>query len=329
MPEKFMVLYSETPVTGPPATRGGRTAQPRIAAREPKISVEALTKKQATEIRRDPNVKAIAGVLPMKLIKPVKKGSKVTTSSVKNTWGIEAMGAHTSPFTGSGIRVAVLDTGIDDKHPVFEGVNLIKKDFTGEGHGDVNGHGTHCAGTIFGRDFKGTRIGVARGINTAIIGKVFGEEGGGDSKMLIDAIQWAVQEEANIISMSLGIDFPGYVKELQSAGYPTELAASKALEEYRNNVLLFAQLTKLIQLQSDSELTQPVIIIAAAGNESRRDESPDFEIGVSPPAVSEGILSVAALGKKSNKWIVADFSNTGAFISGPGVDILSAEPVVD
>ena len=51
---------------------------------------------------------------------------------------------------------------------------------------------------------------------------------------------------------------------------------------------------------------------------------PDFEIGVSPPAVSEGILSVAALGKKSSKWTIADFSNTGAFISGPGVDILSA-----
>ena len=323
MSEKFMVLYSETPVSRSPVSRS-RSARPRLVEREPKVSVEALSKKQVTDIRRDPNVKAVAGVLPMKLIKPVKKGSKVTTSAIKNTWGIEAMGAHTSPFTGSGIRVAVLDTGIDDKHPAFAGVNLIKKDFTGEGNGDVHGHGTHCAGIIFGHDFNGTRIGVARGITTALIGKVLGENGGGDSKMLIDAIQWAVAQGVNIISMSLGIDFPGYVKELQSSGYPTELAASKALEEYRNNVLLFAQLTKLLQLQSDTEITQPVMIIAAAGNESRRDESPDFEIGVSPPAVSEGILSVAALGKKSSKWTIADFSNTGAFISGPGVDILSA-----
>ena len=84
------------------------------------------------------------------------------------------MGADTSSCTGNGIVVAVLDTGIDASHPAFAGVEVIQKDFTGEGDGDQHGHGTHCAGTIFGRNVNGTRIGVAMGVKKALIGKVLG-----------------------------------------------------------------------------------------------------------------------------------------------------------
>jgi subtilisin family serine protease len=73
-------------------------------------------------------------------------------------------------------------------------------------------------------------------------------------------------------------------------------------------------------------MAQPTLLVAAAGNESRRDQSADFEIAVSPPAVSEGIISVAALGRAAGGLVVAPFSNTGARISGPGVDIVSARP---
>ena len=66
------------------------------------------------------------------------------------------------------------------------------------------------------------------------------------------------------------------------------------------------------------------MIVAAAGNESRRDENPDFEIAVSPPAVAEGVVSVAALGEGDQGLTVAPFSNTGANVSGPGVRIVSA-----
>ena len=87
-----------------------------------------------------------------------------------------------STWTGEGVTVAVLDTGIDSKHPAFAGVDIVEKDFTGTGNGDRQGHGTHCAGTIFGRDVDGKRIGVARGVKRALIGKVLGDEGGGDSE---------------------------------------------------------------------------------------------------------------------------------------------------
>jgi subtilisin family serine protease len=47
--------------------------------------------------------------------------------------GLVAVGAQTSPFTGQGVTVAILDTGIDETHPAFQGKTMAKKDFTGEG----------------------------------------------------------------------------------------------------------------------------------------------------------------------------------------------------
>jgi subtilisin family serine protease len=236
---------------------------------------------------------------------------------------VKAVGADTSPHTGNGIVVAVLDTGIDKNHPAFSGAQIIEKDFSGEGNGDQHGHGTHCAGTIFGRTTGGKRIGVAPGVPKALIGKVLGNQGG-SSEAIVSAIQWAVENGAIVISMSLGIDFPGLVKQLQDQGFPPELATSRALEGYRANVQLFERVASLLRAQG--AFGQASVIIAAAGNESQRNVNPEFEIAVSPPAVAEGIISVAALGQGPQGLNVAYFSNTGANVSGPGVNILSAKP---
>jgi subtilisin family serine protease len=218
---------------------------------------------------------------------------------------------------------AVLDTGIDPAHPAFAGVELECRNFTDAGPDDEDGHGTHCAGTIFGRPVNGTRIGVATGVKKALIGKVLGGNGGG-SDVIMQAIQWAVNGGATVVSMSLGIDFPGYVSALTRRGVPTDLATSMALEGYRANVLLFEKLASLIKAQG--AFMQASLLIAAAGNESRRSENPDYEVSVSPPAVADGIVSVAALGQGSNGFTIAPFSNIGARVSGPGVGIVSAEP---
>jgi subtilisin family serine protease len=269
------------------------------------------------------DVLAVAPVIPMKLIAPTEVQNTIHPTADGVAWGVRAVGADTSRFSGDGIVVAVLDTGIDASHPAFSGVNVIQKDFTGEGDGDQNGHGTHCAGTIFGRTTSNTRIGVAPGVKKVLIGKVLGTQGG-SSDEIVNAIQWAVQNGANVISMSLGIDFPGLVEHLQTNfGFPPALATSRALEGYRANVQLFEKLASLIRAQG--AFGQATVIVAAAGNESRRDDNPDFEIGVSPPAVSDGIISVAALGESAQGLTVAPFSNTGANVSGPGVKIVSAK----
>lgn len=286
------------------------------------VEIADIDRRELADVRREPNVVAVAPAVPMKLVEPVDVAEVAAPSAAGTAWGITAVGADTSPFTGAGIVAAVLDTGIDKMHAAFSGMTLIEKDFSGEGDGDTHGHGTHCAGTIFGRDTNGSRIGVARGVETALIGKVLGA-GGGSSDGIVNAIQWAVQNGAHVLSMSLGIDFPGLVAELIGQGLPPALATSRALEGYRANVMLFERLASLVQVQGT--FLQPTLIVAAAGNESERDTNPNFEIAVSPPAVSEGIISVAALAKGNGGFTIASFSNTGADVSGPGVGVLSAK----
>lgn len=325
MKEKHIILSAAHAPTrdqflGPFFT--ARAAEPVIA--DILVEVDDLERREIPALTRNADVFAVAPAIPMKLITPVEVQIREEPIEEEVTWGVQAVGADTSPFSGEGIIVAVLDTGIDASHPAFAGVEIIEKDFTGEGNGDENGHGTHCAGTIFGRDVDGTRIGVAPGVKKALIGKVLGAQGGGSSEQIINAIQWAVENGANVISMSLGIDFPGYVKRLQDAGFPPELAASRALEGYRANVQLFERLASLIRARG--AFSQATVIVAAAGNESQRDVNPDFEIAVSPPAVAEGLVSVAALGRGDQGLTIAWFSNTFANVSAPGVGILSAEP---
>jgi subtilisin family serine protease len=144
-----------------------------------KVEVEELDPRRARQMARRPDVLAVARVVPMKLIKPVALDVTADPAATAVTWGVKAVRADTSPFTGDGIVVAVLDTGIDPSHPAFTGVQLERRNFTGESDDDQDNHGTHCAGTIFGRAVNGTRIGVAPGAKKAMIGKVLGEGGGG------------------------------------------------------------------------------------------------------------------------------------------------------
>jgi subtilisin family serine protease len=145
---------------------------------------------------------------------------------------------------------------------------------------------------------------------------------GGSSDQIAQAIQWAVNGGAHVISMSLGIDFPGYAKQLLDQGVPAQLCTSLALEGYRSNILLFERLASFIAARG--LMAEPTLLVAAAGNESRRDEQDDFAIGVSPPAVADDIVSVAALGQSNEGLQIASFSNRGARISAPGIDIVSA-----
>ncbi len=321
MKEKHVILRSLGGATRD-LFRGSSATALETAAAGLSVEVEEIDRNKISALTRNQDVLAVAPVVPMKLIEPVEVSVAAPASPAAIAWGIQAVGADSSPFDGAGVIAAVLDTGIDAGHPAFSGVDIVQKDFTGEGDGDKNGHGTHCAGTVFGRTTDGTRIGVAPGLTKALIGKVLGESGG-SSESIVSAIQWAVDNGANVVSMSLGIDFPGLVERLVRQGFPPALATSRALEGYRLNVQLFERLASLVQARG--AFSEATVIVAAAGNESRRDADPNFEIAVSPPAVSDGIISVAALGQSPQGLTVASFSNTGANVSGPGVGIVSAK----
>ncbi len=315
--KKYVVLRSRAAVVPAAENLGLEGLGPEPSTLE--IDEAELSLAERNDLRRDPRTRAVAESMPMKLIAPTES-EPVTAMADSVTWGVKAVGADESSFSGDGITVAVLDTGIDPNHPAFGGVTLARRNFTDEGDDDLNGHGTHCAGTIFGREVDGLRIGVAPGIRRALIGKVLGA-GGGSSASIARAIQWAVNEGAHVVSMSLGIDFPGFVQRLvEERNMRIEPATSLALEAYRANINLFSELASFVRAQG--AFNQGSVIIAASGNESDR---PDFEIAVAPPAAGTGVIAVGALGEAAGGLRVADFSNSQVNVSGPGVRIVSAK----
>lgn len=287
---------------------------------DPEISTASLSANDLRDATRDPSILGIARSMPTRLIEPLK-GNAVASGSP--TWGVVAIGADQSPADGAGVTCCILDTGIDKNHPAFVGVNLIEKDFSGSGNGDQQGHGTHCAGTVFGRDVDNTRIGVATGVTDALIGKVLGNDGSGGSEMLFDGMMWASRNNAQVISMSLGFDFPGMVERLTDGGWPVNIATNAALEGYRMNIRMFDQIMALIKARA--AFNGGSIVVAATGNESDRENDPSFEVSASVPAAAQGIISVGAVGESPAGLVVAGFSNTNPVLAGPGVDILSAK----
>src|SRR4029453_3731314 len=319
---------------------GGAAALDEKAPSEPRVEVEELAKDDVRVLARDPQVRALAPVMPTRLVRPGGEGAAEAAPTAWGTgrvgpvgegnpgaatpaWGIGAVGADSSSRTGADVVVAVLDTGIDAGHPAFTGVTRVEQDFTGSGNGDRVGHGTHCAGTVLGRDVDGTRIGVARGVGRALIGKVLGDNGRGSSEAMLQGLQWAVQNGARVVSISIELDFPRFVKDQVDAGVPADLATSRALEAYRANLRMFDTLLQMIR--SLEPFGTGCVVVGAAGNGSRRETDPNFEIGVELPAAADGVVSVAALAQSLQGLAIAPFSNTFAQISGPGVAILSAK----
>lgn len=305
------------PIGGPVRPPGG-AAPP--APPEPRLDVERLEPRELHDIARDPEVAAISPPMPIRLIRPFDAEGEADTD---DAWGIPAVGADLSAYTGQGVVVSVLDTGIDASHAAFQGVTLVQEDFSGSGNGDVDGHGSHCAGTIFGRDVDGCRIGVAPGIELALIGKVLADDGTGSSEMIFRGIRWAAEEGAHVISMSLGFDFPGLVAQLTEEDWPVDLATSLALEAYRGNLRMFDALMGMVRARE--VFGSGTVVVAAAGNESKRNEHPDYEIAASLPAAAEGVVSVGALAQDGAMFAVAPFSNTFPQVSAPGVGIRSVK----
>ena len=221
---------------------------------------------------------------------------------VEMEWGLKAIGINNTQYTGKGVDICILDTGLDAAHPDFTGRIIEGKSFIQgeEWDKDPNGHGTHCAGVACGnvRNDNGNRYGIATESNLKI-GKVLSDSGKGTTSSIIDAIDWAITKKFRIISMSLAS--PAGINEPPSLLFET--VGKRALE---NNVL----------------------IIAAAGNDSNR---PSLPRPVSVPANSVSIMAVAAI---DSQMRIARFSNAGINaatggninVCAPGVDILSAYP---
>jgi subtilisin family serine protease len=217
------------------------------------------------------------------------------------TWGLQATRVATSPYDGRGIRVAVLDTGLDLTHPDFAGRALISESFVaGQAVQDGHGHGTHCVGTACGPAHPahgGRRYGIASKA-TILVGKVLSNSGSGTQGSILNGMNWAIRNKAVIISMSLGS--PVAVGDKPSEFY--ERVAQAALEH-------------------------SCLVIAAAGNSGT--DPADYPVG--SPANCQSIVGVGAVDPQLKR---AAFSCIGVNpdggelnIAAPGVNIFSTKPL--
>ncbi len=207
------------------------------------------------------------------------------------TWGLASIGAIESSKTGRGVRVAVLDTGLDLNHPDFSGRSVVSQSFVdGETAQDGNDHGTHCIGTALGPAQPPSlpRYGIASGAEI-YVGKVMGNNGRGADGNILAGINWAITNRCRVISMSLG--WRAQRGEPHSEVYET--VAQRAL-------------------------AQNTIIIAAAGNESERDK--DVINPVGHPASCPSIMAVGAV---DSAMRIAPFSTRGMEPNGGGVDLVA------
>lgn len=123
-------------------------------------------------------------------------------------WGVSVVQAPQvwSVTRGEGVKVAILDTGIDYNHPDLKDNIVVGQNFTTSNVNDYmdrQGHGSHCAGIIAAMDNNFGVVGVAPKASL-YIGKVLGDNGSGGIDAIIKGIDWAIAEKVDIISMSLG-----------------------------------------------------------------------------------------------------------------------------
>jgi subtilisin family serine protease len=244
-------------------------------------------------------INAIAAKLPEPAIENIQKNPRVTyvemdgevhtlDTELDKSWGVKRIGAgtvHDSGNKGSGVKVAILDTGIDYNHPDLNanyndgGYDYVNND---NDPMDDNGHGTHCAGIVAAEDDGNGVVGVAPEAYLYAV-KVLDNTGIGYWSDVIAGIQWSVNNNMEVISMSFG----------GGDGVGMKAACDAAAGD--------------------------IVIVASAGNSGNPPGKGD---NVGYPAGYSSVIAVAATDSNDNR---ARWSSTGPAVelAAPGVDIKS------
>lgn len=223
---------------------------------------------------------------PPQLLPPIPNG--ISMISAPEFW---AQGNK-----GRDINIAIIDTGCDTNHFNLKDRIVKVRNFTPDDQGhpkivtDYCGHGTHVAGTIAASHLSQGIIGVAPEANLYILKALSGKNGTGTHQWVISAIDYAISQKVDIITMSLGspIDVPELHHAIQNA------------------------------------VNHNILIVCAAGNEGAGDVLGRFE-NISYPAYYNEVISVGAVDYQAYTTLFTN-SNTQLDLVAPGKDILSTYP---
>ena len=213
-----------------------------------------------------------------------------------NLTQVNAPAAWSAGLTGKGVKVAVLDTGIETTHPDLAGGKVVASANFSEADSttDHYGHGTHVASIVAGTGARaaGARKGVA--FQASLLnGKVLDDFGFGDESGIIAGMEWGARQRAKVVNMSLG-------GQPTDGTDPMSQAVNRLSSRYRT------------------------LFVVAAGN------SGPFEQSVENPGTATAALTVGAVDASDQ---VADFSGRGPRfgdyamkpdITAPGVEIVAA-----
>jgi len=170
---------------------------------------------------------------------------------------------------GTGVILCIVDSGIDMGHPDLEDIELTGWLDAIDGATqpyDDEGHGTAMAGIIVAQDgLQGNAPGVG-----LLVAKAIGEGGTGDDEQISEAVDWCVDNQADIISLSLGGD----------QGFGSGFLSSDALEE-----------------SVEDAIDEGVFVVAAAGNDGEDDDG-----DVESPGSVEDVICVGGITRSGSIW---------------------------
>jgi len=254
---------------------------PAIASSLPERYIELLRNHpKIAYVRLDGMVEAFEDQLPW----------GVDRIDAERVWGETEGATDIVGNAGLGIRVAIIDTGVDYDHPDLASrfdPNLLGFDFVNEDPDpmDDNGHGTHCAGTVAAEDNAAGVIGVAPKVTLYAL-KALDSKGTGFESDLVEAIEWCVNNKVHIISMSLGS---------------------------------YSDLPNLHAACDEAYYVHGILIVAAAGNMGR---SRILRNATAYPANYDSVIAVGATDTNDKR---AAYSSTGPSLelTAPGDKIYS------
>ncbi len=250
---------------------------PALTAELPDTEIESL--------RRDPRVAYVVEDVTVSL--PPVTSQSVVTPEYAESWGVQRIGAATAAsrnVRGAGVKVAIIDTGIDYSHPdLMEnyrgGYNFITE--TAPPLDDSsNSHGTHVAGIIAAKDNGTGVVGVAPDAELYAL-KVLDHLGFGSLSGVIAAIEWAIANKMDVINLSLG-------------GLPVDFPPLKDV--------------------CDRAVAAGIVMVAAAGNSGI--EQVDY------PAAYESVIAVSSVDRNDQRAASSSYGSA-VELAAPGVDILS------